>query len=446
MASNQSTLPTAAPAPPKFDDNPAEDPIIPATDPSPKDSIEDLKQANNNTHTQTFVPAAPQLPIPPQNLKPPQFAPHERPTSMESLRDAEQVRRKHFHKASNHHARYSYKDLYRVRGSVIPRVLLPSLVLTLWGTLWTLLFMVGKVKGFVMDTLLITVLGVVMGLLLVFRTNTAYDRYWEGRRTWSLLLTHIRNLSRFVWVGVLPKEDSQQNEKRGAMNLLLAYAVATKHYLRDEPGYRYKDLRHLVAHLPELSHGMKNQEIKNMPLEISFHIAAYVARCRKLDLIDAAQGTAMTNALSAMIDCLTNFERIRNSPIPLAYSIHLKQTLMLYLLSLPFQLVAKVYWGTIPVMLVASFTLLGIESIGGEIENPFGYDDNDLPVEKFCDDTRIELNSMMHRSTKIDPTTWGRAVMIADNDISIDIGGIRQRKDKKDNAFDHPAGGEGGEP
>ena len=66
------------------------------------------------------------------------------------------------------------------------------------------------------------------------------------------------------------------------MNLLLGYAVATKHYLRDEPGYRYKDLRHLVAHLPELAQGSKSQDIKNMPLEISFHIAAYVARCRKL--------------------------------------------------------------------------------------------------------------------------------------------------------------------
>ncbi|KAJ3041510.1 hypothetical protein HDV00_009306 [Rhizophlyctis rosea] len=480
MASNEPIPPartSSASGPRPFIEAPLNDSIIPALD--PKDSQEELKLETLNTtasHKLTFVPVAPELPSPPATLRPPQTPTRGR-ISMESLREADQIRRKLFHTATNTHARYSYKDLWRVKGSVIPRVLLPSLALTIWGTLWTCLYMVrqgaqggsgevgrwggrevgrdggrgegrlaeggrgdqgggegggmgGEVKGFVMDTLLITVLGVVMSLLLSYRTNTAYDRYWEGRRSWSTLLTHIRNLSRFIWIGVAPKTEQETNERKGAMNLLLAYAVATKHYLRDEPGYRYKDLRHLVAHLPDLK---AKKNIENMPLELSFHIAAYVARCRKADLIDAAMSTSMTNALSGMIDCLSSFERIRNSPIPLAYSIHLKQTLMLYLISLPFQLVSKLYWGTIPVIFLASFTLLGIESIGGEIENPFGYDDNDLPVEKFCEDTREELNSVMHRESKIDPDNWGKAVMVSGTlgrpEVVIHVdGGVRQRK------------------
>ncbi|KAJ3278490.1 hypothetical protein HK104_002291, partial [Borealophlyctis nickersoniae] len=316
---------------------------------------------------------------------------------------ANQRQRKHFHKSES---RYRYRDIARIHGSVIPRIILPTIIVTLWSALWTILYLVANVTNFAIPTHLITILGVVMGLLLVFRTNTAYDRFWEGRRIWGTLLTHVRNLARVVWISVTPKNEQQANERRGCMQLLLAFTVATKHYLRGEEGHRYEDLHHLVAHLPDFQPGSKNPKVKNLPLEISFHIASYVARCRSLDLIDAAQQTVMTNALSGMMDCLTNFERIRNSPIPIAYSVHLKQTLMLYLLSLPFQLVQTMKWGTIPVVFLAGFTLLGIESIGGEIENPFGYDDNDLPVEEFCDDTRDEINRIMDREKHWDPTTW----------------------------------------
>ncbi|KAJ3047691.1 hypothetical protein HK097_011296 [Rhizophlyctis rosea] len=336
-----------------------------------------------------------------------------------------------FTRHGNHHARYSYKDLYRIRGSVVPKVFIPASVLTLWGTLWTVLYMVAKVQFFAIPTLLITVLGVVMSLLLVFRTNTAYDRYWEGRRIWGTLLTNVRNLSRFVWVSITPTDEQTTNEKIGAMNLILAFPVATKHFLRDEPGYRYTDLRHLVSHLPDMKPGAKEIDVNNLPLEISFHIAGYTARARQLNLIDAAMGTAMTNALNAMVDSLTNFERIRSSPIPLAYNVHLKQTLMLYILSLPFQLVSSLKWGTIPVMLIASFTLLGIESIGGEIENPFGYDDNDLPVEKFCEDARDEMKSVMRGSAQLDPASWGQVLMVpsaSETAHTVDIPDLRQRK------------------
>ncbi|KAI9011418.1 Bestrophin, RFP-TM, chloride channel-domain-containing protein [Gaertneriomyces semiglobifer] len=323
------------------------------------------------------------------------------------LKNAEALERRfRAHKIRNE-ARYSYGDLLRVRASVIPRVLVPALLHTIWGTLWTCLYMLTDFRWFAIGSQLITILGVVISLLLVFRTNTAYDRYWEGRRTWATLVTQIRNLARFVWLGVQTRDDPHQSiERRGAMNLLLAFAVATKHYLRNELGHRYTDLHHLLVHLPDFRPGVAHPDIKNLPLEISFHISSYIAKCRQQELIDISQQTAMTNSLSAMVDCLTSFERIRNTPIPLAYSIHLQQTLTVYILALPFQLVQQVYWGTIPIMFIAAFTLLGIESIGGEIENPFGYDENDLRIEDFCHTTREELQRVMSRPTKLDPSKW----------------------------------------
>lgn len=92
------------------------------------------------------------------------------------LSKADLVERRIRHHKIRNEARSSYGDLIRVRASVIPRIFIPALLHTLWGTLWTVLFMVGKVNWFVLPPQLITILGVVISLLLVFRTNTAYDR------------------------------------------------------------------------------------------------------------------------------------------------------------------------------------------------------------------------------------------------------------------------------
>ena len=92
----------------------------------------------------------------------------------------------------------------------------------------------------------------------------------------------------------------------------------------------------------------------------------------------------MYAALNSLVDCLTQFERILRSPIPLAYSIHLSQTVWIYCLTLPFQLVGAVEYGTIPIVFLATLVLMGIMQIGEEIENPFGYDENDLDLDDFC--------------------------------------------------------------
>ncbi|KAI8816333.1 Bestrophin, RFP-TM, chloride channel-domain-containing protein [Fimicolochytrium jonesii] len=330
-----------------------------------------------------------------------------RPRLSTQLSRSDLIERKHHARKIRNESRNSYTEILRVRASVIPRVLVPSLLHTVWAALWTTLYQVAGWRWISIPPQLITILGVVISLLLVFRTNTAYDRYWEGRRVWGTLITQIRNLARFVWIGVQTPDTALVYEKKGAMNLLLGFAVATKHYLRSELGHKYADLHHLLVHLPEFRSGAKDPNVKNLPLEISFHISSYIAACRQKELIDVSQQTAMVNALSSMIDCLTSFERIRNTPIPIAYSVHLQQTLTLYILALPFQLVSVLYWGTIPVCWIAAFTMLGIECIGGEIENPFGYDENDLQVEEFCRSTREELLRVMVRPQTLDPATWG---------------------------------------
>ncbi|CAJ0847434.1 7204_t:CDS:2, partial [Entrophospora sp. SA101] len=89
-------------------------------------------------------------------------------------------------------------NLFRIKGSVLPNVIGSSIFITAFTTIIVVLFEQTPVKLNIPVTL-ITVIGLVVGLLLTYRTNTAYDRYWEGRRLWSTMVTTIRNFTRFIW-------------------------------------------------------------------------------------------------------------------------------------------------------------------------------------------------------------------------------------------------------
>ena len=120
------------------------------------------------------------------------------------------------------------------------------------------------------------------------------------------------------------------------------------------------------------------------PLEIAFWIGDYLQQQYEKQAIDSYQLTAMFKLLDTMVDVLGACERILKNPIPLAYTIHLKQLVLLYCLTLPFQFVEELGWMTAPIVALISFTILGIEAIGIEIEDPFGYDANDLPLDQIC--------------------------------------------------------------
>ncbi|CAG8762808.1 13035_t:CDS:2, partial [Acaulospora morrowiae] len=249
--------------------------------------------------------------------------------------------------------------------------------------------------------------------------------FWEGRRLWSTMTIAIRNLTRTIWVSV--KEDDSVDriiEKKTVINLLVGFAVAVKHYLREEEGTDHEDLKGLISNIrstlpgfePLSEQGQKTDETPenhrphhhkhyhlnhhhnlvvnhNLPLEITLHISAYI---HSVDVNVPTKNTLIQN-LNMLVDCLSNFERILRTPIPLAYSIHLNQVLYIYCLSLPFQLVSTTGWPTIPVVFLASFVLIGIERIGVEIENPFGYDENDLEVDDFCGIIKLEVSNITSR-------------------------------------------------
>ena len=98
--------------------------------------------------------------------------------------------------------------------------------------------------------------------------------------------------------------------------------------------------------------------------------------------------------MQLLIDYCGACERIRSTPLPFAYAVHLRRALIVYCFTLPLALVQKYGWETVPVTLMIAYVLFGIEEIGVEIEGPFGDDDNDLPLEDICETIHKNLYAL----------------------------------------------------
>jgi len=132
----------------------------------------------------------------------------------------------------------------------------------------------------------------------------------------------------------------------------------------------------------------------NVPLELSLFLSSYAAWLLKQGLVAPAVATALVNGIGSLQDAVANLNRVSTTPIPVAYAVHLRMCMWLYLFLLPFQIVKAYGWLVIPGTAFASFLLLGFLEIGQEIEDPFGYDENDLPLDAFCATIQRELHEI----------------------------------------------------
>lgn len=446
-----------------------------------------------------------------------------------------------------------------------------------WAILITVLNHQHHGKLSVAPTLL-TVIGTVLGFIISYRTTSSFERYNEGRRLWSQIILANRTFARTVWFHVPdtpPGEPLTQErrarslvEKKTVINLLEAYAVAVKHYLRGEDGIYYRDLYYLVKFLPayqlpagmpsaadllqseaelnskasfesDLQYGndlssegprpsfatqasglhhrntpsspailpqhvndvspntprgltinpdegkhvgfsnlmspryipsrrsvyekdrfilnkteeesdllpaymppkysyfdlfpfsllvkfltekgkdvrgkkaakwrarLRNQAVShNLPLEISLYISSYVAKIQHDKFCDVPTNNNLIMSLNQLVDSLTGLERILTTPIPFSYAIHLWVVTILYCLAMPLQIWASMKWWTIPATILSSFIFFGFLVAGEEIENPFGYDKNDLNLDHFTHNIiRNELKAITSTPPP-DPADW----------------------------------------
>ncbi|MBV5260533.1 hypothetical protein FLX56_19155 [Synechococcus moorigangaii CMS01] len=285
---------------------------------------------------------------------------------------------------------YLRKITQQLQGSIIPSIWKTVLVLMLFAAVVTTFYLRG-VQTLNQPIFASLIPGVVLGLLLVFRTNTAYERFWEGRKLIGGIVIGARQLSRQFSVTIPEKTPQDYDEKMTVNRLIIAFFIATKLHLRQEP----IDAQLTALVTPEQA--LELSQTNKMPLKIIQWINAYIVRWHHLKYIDSHLLVTYNLILDQLVERMAGCERIRHTPIPKAYSTHLNHLLMLYCLVVPFQLVATLKWWTPIAAGVISFTLIGIEAIGQEIENPFGRDPNDLPLDSMCDNLQREIDELYHQ-------------------------------------------------
>ncbi|KAJ7279047.1 Bestrophin, RFP-TM, chloride channel-domain-containing protein [Mycena rebaudengoi] len=453
------------------------------------------------------------------------------------------------------------------RGAVLWRIWPATLMFTLFaaGVVYFYDFMGGHEGTFKIPNVMLTVLGVVIGFVISYRAMSGYDRYWMGRAAWSDIIRNSRTMGRLIWYHVparltvkteqetisgkiirSPQELSKaMAEKRMALDLVQAFAVALKHHIRGELGIYYDDLYDLVrplhdhghtaeqqkkhdatrsprqianprmtsaSHLPQaqtppppstssgppkgpallpagniygtfdgsrngsrtsLRHHLRRSpsedsvssvhhpllpgniadaeqqgmpevaqtlipfaglfssirswfqgkkqaavipshntpperkwggpihpDVKlmklqaqigeNLPEEILRCISEWCSVLEDRNTVPGGSLGGIMGGIAAFEANLATLEHILTTPLPFVFAVHIRHTVWLYLFLLPFQLVSDFGWHTVPAVFVGTFIYLGFMAAGDEIEQPFGYDDNDLDLDMFCQDIIAE--------------------------------------------------------
>ena len=218
----------------------------------------------------------------------------------------------------------------------------------------------------------------VLGLLIVFRTNTSYDRFWEGRKAWGGIVVNSRNLAQEIRLSITTDSDHEQQQKNRALKLISAFAIATKLHLRGEAVDA--DLKALTT----ADQATKLATSKHRPFDIQFWLRSYLNdQLRSQKMSDGQHGMA-SGMLNDLMSSVSGCERILTTPIPITYRVYLKRLILIYCFGLPFRIIPDLTWWSIPITGVVSFLLLGIEEVARELENPFGFNLNDLPLDDLC--------------------------------------------------------------
>ncbi|MDA1677592.1 bestrophin family protein [Bacillus cereus group sp. TH152-1LC] len=239
------------------------------------------------------------------------------------------------------------------------------------------------------------IVGGALGLLLVFRTNTAYDRYWEGRKLFGTIGACTRNLAVSFLCHWESGEGKTDKEKLKFVQLLVAFPKIAKGHLRDE-----KDLSEIKSLLDTCSE--KEREILaksiHLPISIVFMLKTILSKGLKTGQIHPNVIINMETDLNTLLTSVGGCDRIKTTPIPFAYFAHIKILLIIFCATLPIGLVDSLGWSTVLATTFISFAFIGIEAIGVEIEDPFGQDPNDFPLEEICIGVEIHVVNLYNEN------------------------------------------------
>lgn len=226
------------------------------------------------------------------------------------------------------------------------------------------------------------IIGLVLGLLLVFRTNSSYARWWEARKLWGKLV----NISRNMAIKFRELTNFTKQELRELADLLVAFPEALRDHLREDDDF---------SMFPEL------EQIDPPPRHIPTYIADLIYRrvigWKRSGMIDGDELRIIDSETRELMEICGACERIRRTRLSPSYRTFVRHCITLYLLTLPWGLVEEFKFWTVPMTVIMAYFMIGIEVIAHSVEEPFGLDEDDLDLDGLCITIRSTVNEILDR-------------------------------------------------
>lgn len=265
------------------------------------------------------------------------------------------------------------------------RILMPAMLcLGVYGLVVAYVLLDYFELTFKSSTILHSLLGFVISLLLVFRTNTAYDRWWEARKLWGALVNNSRNMS------IKAKAFFPESDYLYVLTLLGNFSIALKHHLRSEgsleklkscEGFEVNSIAHK----------------KHIPNALANLLFSKTNELYKNQAITGDQFIIINNELASLTDITGACERIKNTPIPYSYSLFIKKFIFVYTLTIPFGLLGDFGYWVAPINMFIFYALTSLEVIAEEIEDPFGNESNDLPTDQIAENINKSITEIFEK-------------------------------------------------
>ena len=279
--------------------------------------------------------------------------------------------------------------LHISKSETIKKLIYPIIVMTIYATLVAYIEIEAldiHENSFLEDlSLIYSLLGFVLSLLLVFRTNTAYDRWWEGRKLWGKLVNDSRNLA-IKLNAILDNNDSYN---RNFFRKSISY-------------FPHLQSRHLSEKSTEFAldenynelHATENEP--HPPVSLINMLMNRLIHLQKESKISTEQLIFMDKQLSGFLEVCGGCERIKNTPIPFSYSSFVKKFILVYVLILPISQAVTIGYAMIPLTVFVFYVLMSLEIIAEEVEDPFNNDENDLPTEQIAQNIEKNIQQIIY--------------------------------------------------
>jgi ion channel-forming bestrophin family protein len=272
----------------------------------------------------------------------------------------------------------SWIEMVVLGGFALPHIWMRTLTVTAISLVVTVLYETVPQVHYSLTTAPFTIVGLPLGIFLGFRNNTAYDRFWEGRKLWGSLVNTTRSLTRQIITLIEPPSgpnDESRAFERDVVRMVVAYAHALRLHLRDLPA------RETLEKILPKQEVDRFADDENVPLAILQRIGERFVEARRKEWIDVMHVTIIEGSLTSLTDIQGACERIKSTPIPYSYTVLMHRIVAGYCVLLPFGLMETIKWATPVVVLAISYCFFGLDAIGDEVEQPFGFDTNDLPLD-----------------------------------------------------------------